>query len=85
LATIGTLINLPAYIVLGGFTSLIPGMSAIPTVAIYVLAGPLVFIPLNIASCFIFQRTRNVISTTLFVTITLSWLLSGMTPISLPL
>ena len=85
LAMIGTLINLPAYIVLGGLTSLIPMVGAIPTVAIYIIAGPLVFIPINVISGFIFQRTRNVLSTTLFLTITLSWLLSGMTPISFPL
>ncbi len=85
LVLFGYLINLPAFIVLGGLTSLIPIVNALPTVVLYVVAGPAVFILLNFVTCFIFQRTRNVLSTTLFLTITLSWLLSGMTPISFPL
>ncbi|MHA1784240.1 MAG: alpha/beta hydrolase family protein [Candidatus Helarchaeota archaeon] len=85
IAIIGTLANFPMFLQLGGFTDIIPLFQAIPMVTVYIMAGPLLFITLNMMTCFIFQRTRNVISSTLFLTILLSWLLSGMTPISFPL
>ena len=82
---IGLQANLPWFIKLGGFTDLIPLTFAIPTVIIYVAIGPILFIVINVITGFIFQRTRHVIASTLFLTIVLSWFLSGMTPISFPI